>query len=440
MILVPQTRYFTIKCKVCDMKLISTKPLLAGVCIAFVPAAAQAAVVASCSDADGLIVPSYDAVSAPYGDTSTVGLVPGQVLTITDLPTGTVAPSTPSTVIISDGSTVVAQGNAPFEYTMPEPGGIISINVMATDTSQSSQAQYSCRDAGGEPVVVEPPVEGQVDITPLVTGMAQSSLESVSNATTNALRARAAYSNGIQVSRTRGFAHAVDAAGRSVWGQVSFNKLSGEFDGQARNVVLGVDLISGSDVVYGALLAFGHIEGTGDGVDQSGRGASFGLYAGQNKDRLRWGANLTVAKPRYTYDGDSFSTRRLSFAVDAEGRYETAKGVLSPYVRLSGWKEEVPNWAQGTAEDIQRVSAGIGATHTWTQLDSGWEPWVSAGSEIVSRKSASRGDEQFTAPRFAVGVTKALEGGGQLSARFDFSWYDEQTKNLGFTIGYETTF
>lgn len=425
------------------IKCLSVSLVLPALC----PQLTSAAVLGTtCAEINGESAQSYHPTNFPMGEVFTVVLEPGDVLTITDSATGTesglVFPATPSNVTVtSNGSTVVASGPAPFTFTMPDPGwpgGMAEVSVVGTDTSIPFAALISCTSGDGPPP--PPPPVSEIDIVPLVTGLAQSSHDAMASGTRLALQ-RHRGGNAAHVTRNTAFLGTRNQeGGTAAWAYLTASRFSGDVDGNAQNLIAGADFVTGSDLYIGAMLGYGQLDATYGGVAQEGRGFSLGLYGGQNRENISWDAFIAWARPDYETGGENFSTTRLSFGASVEGILPGKNGALFPFARLSAWEEDVPTWTGGSAQDIRRATATIGARQEWHLADSDIRPWASFAIDFTSRKSGLRGSESFVAPKLGLGLTYELENQGVFSLAIDAGWLEKDTRNIGITLGYSVNF
>lgn len=396
----------------------------------------------TCESINGQTVNDTFGVAEDLGQLFTIDLAGGDTLTINDTPKIPSAGSTPSHVEFRNGDGEYPTGFTPFTYTVPgSETTTIEVDVVVTPTNDIHplEAIVTCTSGTAPPPPPPEPV-GEVDIVPLVTGLAQSTHDAFSTGSRLAL-GRHQGGQGIAVTRNSGFFGTRNQeGGKAGWAYASARSFSGNADGHAMDLLLGADFEAGQNFYLGAMIGWGRIDITHAGNDQEGEALTYGIYGGQNLERLNWSAFLATARPDYRSGTQEFSTKRVSFGATLEAILPGKTGVLYPYAQISGWREEVPDWAGAMGQDIRRTTATIGARQEWQAFENGMEPWAGFGLDYVSRESRVHGKENFLRPRLSAGVSQSFDNGGELNLGLDVNWLEKDTRSLGLTLDYTLRF
>ena len=210
-----------------------------------------------------------------------------------------------------------------------------------------------------------------------------------------------------------------------------YHKLDGDTaNGHSAEFVVGFDKLISPNTILGFTIGIEDLDFGGSDV----RSVAYGPYfATRFANGMMLDGLLTYAEPDYT--GATTATgERVSAALNfAGGSYDLAAGVLTPYINLSAFDEDL---STGVSIDQRRVIAG-GRFDFAT--DGAMQPFVRAAVDYKKTTNSSTGSDSYTHPLLGLGLNGTL-GGGQLSSEIGYSRYNSTTRDLSLQFRYEMNF
>lgn len=231
----------------------------------------------------------------------------------------------------------------------------------------------------------------------------------------------------------------------NAWISAEGRTYRGGFEGSTADVVAGVDTLVSTDMLVGALLAYGRVDITNAGNRSEVTSLAIGAYfAKRFQNDLFLDGFISVARPEYQTQGTTFSANRVSAALTLTGSYTGGRVNVTPFGKLAGYRENQPAFV-GTggavaANTITNVNLNLGAkVEPLTPLASGILPYISLSVDAASSTSTLNGTTSFIAPRIGVGFGAAL-GMGYLSVDLDAGKVRDNVRDMGLRATYEFTF
>lgn len=205
------------------------------------------------------------------------------------------------------------------------------------------------------------------------------------------------------------------------WTSATLLDLAGRGDGGGGNLTLGIDTVSGQGVLIGAYLGHDWLQFDGEAASDAKAtvvGAYFGVPVGSS---FLVDGHLGLAAPRIETADVTIRSDRVMGSVGVSGAWTGTSVVLSPSLRVSGYREELPAYSQGgVAQGAEALSywslaAGLRMTGTKALGATGLLPYGEMALARTVTRSSLEADQWLTAPRASLGLTGAL-GAGSFSA------------------------
>lgn len=404
----------------------SSRGLVAGIGIGL-SILGQAAWSATCQSIDPTDGGAIHHLNA--GGFLTVTMAPGEVLTITpDFGPGIV--SSPFR-LSGPGFTDAGDLSAVARYTatadgmarLSTRGGAGDFDVTCTTVKPAS--------AAGSAIVMGAEISGVTQSEATATGVGLNSQSRFGQSQSSVQRNRFFLG-------TAGRANAPDW---NIWTSAEFRMLEGGLDGQAADLVMGVDRKLGENVLIGALLAYGVLD-ISNGTDTAqAQSLAFGPYLAVDTNGLTIDSFLTFARPEYETTLGNFTATRRTTGLSLTGDVERGGWGLSPSLSYLAFVEEQP--AVGTAAANRIVSKTLSASIKLEAkagfLGGDLAPYFSIGLDHGRWESTSAGISRFTAPRYGLGLGGTL-GIGDLTIDIDAGRLRADTRDIGIRARYEIAF
>jgi hypothetical protein len=224
-----------------------------------------------------------------------------------------------------------------------------------------------------------------------------------------------------------------------VWAAYSYRNLSGDVDGHVTDLTFGIQTEIRPDFLIGAMLDIGKldIQTATDGIEADS------IVAGPYfATKLRGGATLSgylaYGRPDYTYDGGgSADATRLIWGLDLAMEQNWNGWDLTPFVSLSGFREDIGAGGGLAARDVSQVQASVG-----TRIDfapSGpIRPYASVALEAQKFDDGTTTSDNLSA-RLGAGFSMDA-GPGTLSVDFDAGEIADGVRDAGLSVRYGYVF
>lgn len=233
----------------------------------------------------------------------------------------------------------------------------------------------------------------------------------------------------------------------NAWASLEGRSYSGGIEGATFDLVAGVDYLVSPDLLVGMLGGMGRTLLTVSGTPESSYSPMLGAYFGRNfNDQVIVDGFIYYARPVYAKSGASFTSARVSAALNVTGYIEGNQIDIEPFLFARGYQENQPSYiASGpvvvAANEVVTFAASLGVrVRLRNDADpDGLAPYFSAASDMKRTNSTLAGADIFTAPRLSMGLAGRV-GAGQLSINVDFGKSRSDTYDRGLKIGYDLKF
>jgi ubiquitin len=233
--------------------------------------------------------------------------------------------------------------------------------------------------------------------------------------------------------------------GWQVWTSGSATGLAQAFQGHGGGVMLGADTVVASGTLVGIYSSYDwlRLSGSTGGTISAGAPA-LGFYFGQPVGaRFVIDGHLGLARPRYDFGADDFTSNRVLAAIGASGTFSTDQLIITPSLRLSGFSEDLPAhqeaglavvadhlgyWAMSAAIRVE-ASKPLGQTS------------LTPYSELRLDRAHLDGVERawFTEPGFTMGVAGKLAA-GDFTAEISVGNLLDDLRANSLTVSYSVPF
>jgi len=232
----------------------------------------------------------------------------------------------------------------------------------------------------------------------------------------------------------------------NVWAHSSALELSGNDDGDGGNFTLGADTVIGSDAIAGFYLAYDWSKLLENGQDSAARAPAVGAYLGMSlAEHYILDAHVGYARPEYTVSGSDFQSNRVMGSVGLTGSWGAGSMTLSPSIRVSGYKENLPAHSEGTAtfdadnRKFWSTTASIRAAATSGLGDTHLRPYAEISVGRSGLSSEIDGNHYFGVTRGVLGLTGSL-GSGALSIEISGGDVFENSQDSRVSASYSLSF
>jgi hypothetical protein len=381
---------------------------------------------------------SCETLQTPYTFTNLVGVAGdffvGEIVSIATDSTVTVSASA------SGGSTYYTSTGTSFQVVIPADGfNTVLFSPTATGTMSCS---------------LPPPVNGAANLASAAAEIAATNQHNqMADATSHIARDRLMGRGGNAVTArsvflsTQNFGESrLDRPDYNLWISGGYTSFSGGMDGNSADVLMGVDRLFGENFLAGLMLAYGRTDLERDGVESEVRSPAVGTYfASRFGGDLLLDGYLAYARPEVEAGGGSVTGRRLSGSVQLSGSREMAAGTLRPFLRIGGYDQHLPAYANDggpvEAEDVQRFDAYLGVRFESARPlgNSGLMPYVSLAAGYGMTDSSTSVRDEYFYPRLGLGVSGELAR-GHLSLDLDGGKLRSYIYDIGLSLAWETKF
>jgi hypothetical protein len=205
------------------------------------------------------------------------------------------------------------------------------------------------------------------------------------------------------------------------WTSATLLDLAGWADGDGGGLTLGYDTVTGRGVLIGVYLGHDWLELGGEDAAKA-RASIVGAYIGMPvASSFLLDGHLGFGQPRIEFDDVTIRSDRVIGSLGLSGAWETPSVILSPSLRVSGYREDLPAYSSGgVAQQADRLqywslAAGLRVEGAEALGGTGLVPYGEVSLARAVTKSSLDGDQWFNAPRVAVGLAGTL-GAGSFSA------------------------
>ena len=232
-----------------------------------------------------------------------------------------------------------------------------------------------------------------------------------------------------------------DAPDWNAWISAEGRRYDGGFDGSSADVVVGVDNLISGNLIAGALLSYGRTDVRDATQRTQVTSLAVGAYfATRLQGDLFLDGFLTYGRPEYTVGANSFTATRTALSLSLSGNYSGGTFSVTPFGKLTGYREAQPVFGAVAANDISSLNASLGAkVEPLAPMANGVLPYISLAADYGSKTSTANGTETFSSPRMGLGFGMAT-GGGYLSMDLDAGKVQSDVRDMGLRATYEFSF
>lgn len=230
------------------------------------------------------------------------------------------------------------------------------------------------------------------------------------------------------------------------WVATSARDLSGLADGTGGDLVIGLDQPGPAGSLIGVYAAQGRLALTEDGRPASARSTAIGVYVGVPlTTALLLDAHAGVARPDYTVGGSDFGGERRLASVGISGAWTQGGLELSPSLRASGAREQIPAHEEGgvsiAADTLTqtRLEAGLRVAAPDLFGAGGIVPHVEARLGRARIESGTGGEIWFATSQATIGLSGPM-GAGQVSVDLSGGDLSDDHRSLSLTASYALHF
>lgn len=229
------------------------------------------------------------------------------------------------------------------------------------------------------------------------------------------------------------------------WMGTSTLALAGQDDGSGGSLAVGLDRVGRHGEIFGVYAAYGWLDLSTDRGGSTARSPAIGLYAGVSlAPSVVVDAHFGYAEPQYEVGEAAFEARRVMGSIGLTGTWPVGEVMVSPNLRLSGYREEIPAQQEGTAPldtdhtDYSSLEAGLRVAARTPLGTTGLVPYAEAsvGRASLGQKDA---DTVVSTTHAAVGLSGSI-GLGTLSVEVSGSDVTEDTQATQVTAFYSLHF
>jgi hypothetical protein len=350
----------------------------------------------------------------------------GDVLTITD----GVDQRQPATMRPLPGGTKV---DAPGSFTVPN--GITSVYF---DANSSTPVISCAKPTGSDGATTGSTISAGSQIAAAGNGVFNNAQNRLNGGGSNFATRNTVF---LSTKNMPGAASQLGNPDWNAWISAEGRNYNGGFDGSSADVVLGLDKLISSNVIVGGMLAYGRTDIQDATQRTQVTSLASGAYlASRLRGDLFLDGFITYARPDYTVGANSFTATRTAVSLSLSGSYSGGSYLVTPFGKLSGYREAQPAYAAVAANDITSFNASLGAkVEPLAPMANGMLPYISLAADYGSKTSTVNGTQSFTSPRVGLGFGMAT-GGGYLSVDLDAGRVQSDVRDVGLRATYEFSF
>ena len=228
------------------------------------------------------------------------------------------------------------------------------------------------------------------------------------------------------------------AGGLDAWASFGGQVYDGEVDGTGLSLGAGIQAEVSPGVVLGLAADYSTLELETGGQEADIEALVVGPYLGFDAGGAQIDAYMLYGRPDYDLGAaGSGDAERLIFGVSASTEIEGQGMLFSPYVSVSGYREQIGAVGAAAARDVEQRQLSLG-----TRIDFGKSPasmpYVTLGIDAYEFEDAGVTDSNVSP---SIGAGYALDvGTGTLSIDFDASEVATDVRRYGLGLRYDMRF
>lgn len=227
-------------------------------------------------------------------------------------------------------------------------------------------------------------------------------------------------------------------AGLEAWASFSASEYDGTTDGSGLDLTFGVQRELSDLLIAGLVGSYGTLDLTSNGTNLDVEAFVAGPYFAYEHQNLTLNGYILYGQPDYDFGGGvTADASRLIYSLGLSGRFPKSRYIVSPFMNLSGFQEDIDAAGTLAAQDISQYALGVGSRVDFVTRGA-FDPYVALGFDAWEfDNGTSRSDG--VSPRLEAGFSMQT-GAGRLSADFSAAEVSDDVDRYGISLRYDLRF
>ena len=227
-------------------------------------------------------------------------------------------------------------------------------------------------------------------------------------------------------------------SGLEGWAAFSASSYDGTTDGSGYDLTFGVQRDFTDLLTAGIVGNFGTLDLTSGTTSVEARAFVAGPYFAYEHENLTFNGYVVYGRPEYDFGGGvSADAERLAYSLGVSGRFPQSRYIVSPFLNLSGFQEDIDAVGTLAAQDISQYALGFGSRVDFVTRGA-LNPYVAIGFDAWEfDNGANRSDG--VSPRLEAGLSM-IRGSGTFNVDLSASEISNDMRRYGVSLRYDLRF
>jgi hypothetical protein len=227
----------------------------------------------------------------------------------------------------------------------------------------------------------------------------------------------------------------------NAWVALEGRRFSGNATGDSANLTFGLDRLVNPNLILGGFVSVNDQALKTSGQETETKSPLIGAYAAQKiNESLFFSGFVGYGHPKYSVSGTDYTSTRKILGLSLNGSYTAGAYLLKPDLSVLATQEDIPNSAASTADQLNDTQTKLTLRiEPAARFANGLLPYASLAADYRRSSSNLNSAEDFTKPRFAIGMDWEMAK-GSLRIDLDYGTVSSGVNDLGAALTYNLRF
>ncbi|RED18625.1 autotransporter outer membrane beta-barrel domain-containing protein [Pontivivens insulae] len=227
-------------------------------------------------------------------------------------------------------------------------------------------------------------------------------------------------------------------SGFEAWAAFSASTYDGTTEGTGLDLTFGIQRQVTDALTAGLAGSYGTLDLNSGGSNVDARAFVAGPYFAYQHQNLNLNGFILYGRPDYDFGGGvSADASRLTYSLGVSGRFPQSRYIVSPFLNLSGFQEDIDAAGTLAAQDISQYALGVGSRVDF-ETRGAFDPYVAIGFDAWEFDNGTSRSDGIS-PRLEAGFSMQA-GAGSLSADFSAAEISNDVRRYGVSLRYDLRF